>query len=658
MYGVVVNFGQFDSIGGWRMPENEYFMSDNPLRAAQEAEPGVLAAVLTQLTGDLSWADDPRLATVRERGGEGWDSLPADCQRYLADASDALRRFFAGNRHVALSDPDDATLLEIARRCIAEEITLSDVAKLRHHLFPESLRVPIDSDAVAAAGICVTIVGAGLSGLSLAFELERVGIDYTILEKEGELGGVWLDNIYPDCGVDTPAFQYAFDAMPNFGWSRFDAKRDEVLAYLTDAATKAGVLDRIQFGVDVGKAVYDERVRGWSLEVTRQGEPATVQTDVLVAAVGSLNRPKIPEIPGLDEFSGIAVHTARWSSDIDLAGKRVALVGNGSSGTQLGRAIASEAERLIAFQRSPHWIRPRGRSVTGPVGEGKRWLLESVPNYYGWYRFFLDYVMGDRDHPRMVRQETAEGLVPSPSNDRVRQELTDYIREQVKGREDLIEKLTPQYAPYGKRLVIDNGWYDTLTRPNVELVTSGIERVDQDGIVTEDGVHHQLDAIIFATGFHGTRYFWPLEIVGTSGLTLAQTHGGAEDLRAYLGTAMPGYPNFFALQGPNSTIGHGGGATFISECQGRLIMSCLKGMIEEGLEAIDIRQDVADQYNSKMDAQLDRMVWSESGLDSRFKNPAGRIVSTHPWTLRQFWELTSSVQLDAFQVERATEAAQ
>lgn len=633
-------------------------MSVDPVTATTQAEPGVLAAVLCQVTGDLSWSTDPRLVTLRARRDEDRESLPEECKAYLAEAGETLRRFFDNGAAVAIPTPDDATLLDIARRCIADEITVSDVAKLRHNLFPEASRITIDSHMIAKSGLHVVIIGAGISGLSLAFELQRLGIDYTILEKLDELGGIWLDNIYPDCGVDTPAFQYAFEAMPNFGWTRFDAKRDEILAYLVDSAKKSGVFGRIQFGVDVRSATYNADAHGWTLDVTRDGQVGTIDTEVLVAAVGSLNRYKIPEIAGLHEFNGTTLHTARWAPDLDVRGKRVALVGNGSSGTQIGRAVSTVADKLIAFQRSPHWIKPRGRAETGPVGAGKRWLLENTPFYYGWYRFFLDFVLGDKDHPRMVRLQTPHGLVPSPSNERVREELTAYIREQVNGRPDLIEKLTPRYTPYTKRLVIDNGWYETLTRPNVELVTSGIERIDADGIITNDGMHHDVDIIIFATGFYGTRYFWPLEIIGTSGRTLAETHGGSENLRAYLGTVMAGYPNFFALQGPNTSIGHGGGATFMSECQGRLILSCLKGMIENELASIDLRAEVSDEYNAKMDAQLERMVWSEAGVDSRFKNHAGRIVSTHPWTLRQFWEWTQSVPLSDFNLQhRAVEPA-
>lgn len=626
-------------------------MPMDPRSIAEQAEPGVLAAVLCQLTGDFSWSEDPRLTVLRERRSDDRGQLPVECRDYMSTAAAAIIDFVDTDTAVACSNPDEQTLLRISQRCIAEELTLPDVAKLRHNLFPEKYRVQIDPAAVEGAGLSVTIIGAGISGLSLAFELERLGIDYKILEKRSELGGVWLDNIYPDCGVDTPAFQYAFEAVPNFGWTRFDAKRDEILAYLVDSAKKAGVFDKIEFGVDVDRATYDAGSHCWNLDVIRGGSAMTMVTDVLVAAVGSLNRPKTPVIPGLQEFMGLTLHTARWTPELDVRGKRVALIGNGSSGTQIGRAVSSVADKLIAFQRSPHWIKPRGRAETGLVGEGKRWLLENVPFYYGWYRFFLDFVVGDRDHPRMVRVDTPAGLVPSPSNDRVREELTAYIRAQVNGRRDLMEKLTPQYAPYGKRLVIDNGWYETLTRSNVELVTSGIERIDEDGIITDDGVHHDADVIIFATGFYGTRYFWPLEIIGAAGHTLAETPGGPENLRAYLGTVMTGYPNFFALQGPNSSIGHGGGATFISECQGRLILCCLKGMIENGLASIDLRHEVSDEYNHKLDTQLERMVWAEAGLESRFKNPAGRIVSTHPWTLRQFWEWTKSIPLSDFNTQ-------
>ncbi|QQQ64393.1 flavin-containing monooxygenase [Paenarthrobacter ureafaciens] len=621
--------------------------------AARASEPAVLAAALAQLTGDLKWADDERLAGLRRWSAGQQEQMDAEGEAYLEEAGAELERLissgFAGAK--VISDP--AELLYIARAAIDERLDGSFVPKLEHHLNPELCQVKIDRDAVKRRNLKVTIIGAGMSGIGLAFTLADAGIEYEILDMSQDVGGIWFDNTYPECGVDTQAFQYAWDAEPNLNWTRFDVKRDEILQYIRDAASKRGVLDRIQFGVKAEKGTWDAGTSQWRLDVTRNGVPDVMTTDVLVVAVGSLNQPKIPEIPGSDTYQGETFHTARWRDDLALEGKRVAIIGSGSSGVQVTRSVAKLADELFVFVRSPHWMRPRRPTEIGEVTEGKRWLLRNLPNYLAWYRFYLDYVLGDREHRRMILEETPEGLKPSRENDAVREELTAYIRKELGDREDLITKVTPSYPPYSKRLVVDNGWYNTLTQPNVSLVTDKIAALDETGILTTDGAHYSVDVIGFATGFHGTRYFWPLELISAKGKRLAETFGSDDDLRAYLGTAMADYPNLFALQGPNTAIGHGGGATFMSEGQGRFIMTCLKTLVEQDKRSITIKPEVVDAYNRTIDERLDRMVWTEPGLTSRFRNSAGRVITNHPWTLLEFWERTRSAQVEDFILDPA-----
>lgn len=626
------------------------------VEAARSSEPAVLAAVLAQLTGDLKWAEDPRLEGLR-RWRAGLDSeMGAEGREFLDEAGAELQRLAEGGFAVEPSrDPE--TLLQIARMAIDERLDAAFIDKLQHHLHPELGRVSIDPQAVADRQLKVTIVGAGMSGIGLAFSLADAGIDYEILEMGHEVGGIWFDNVYPECGVDTQAFQYAFDAEPNLDWTRFDVKRDEILHYVRDAALKRGVFDHIQFRTKVETGTWDAERGAWRLDVTRDGKHEVLTSDVLVVAVGSLNRPKIPEIPGMEKFQGETFHTARWRDDLSIEGKRVALVGSGSSGVQVARSIAKAAAELSVFVRSPHWMRPRRPAEIGEVTEGKRWLLRNVPNYLGWYRFYLDYVLGDREHRRMILEQTPDGLSPSAENEAVREELTAYIRSQLGDREDLIAEVTPSYPPYAKRLVVDNGWYATLTEPHVRLVTSEIIELDETGIRTADGAHHDVDVIGFATGFHGTRYFWPLDLVSADGKRLAEKFGSDDDLRAYLGVVMADYPNLFALQGPNTAIGHGGGATFMSEGQGRFIMSCLKTLIEQHQRSVVIKPEVVEEYNETIDERLDRMVWTQPGVHSRFRNSTGRVVTNHPWTLLEFWERTRSPRPDDFIFEPASPTA-
>lgn len=619
--------------------------------AARASEPTVLAAALSQITGDMKWAEDARLCGLRRWSAGQQQHIDEDGLAFLDEAGAELERLASNGFKTTNAINDPRALLHIARTAIDERLDGSFTAKLEHHLNPELCKVTFDPAAVKRRNLKVTIVGAGMSGLGLAFSLAEAGIDFEILEMSQELGGIWFDNTYPECGVDTQAFQYAWDVEPNLDWTRYDVKRDEILQYIRDSAFKRGVMDRIQFGVKVETGTWDARKSQWLLDITRDGVADTMSTDVLVVAVGSLNQPKIPDLPGSDIYGGETFHTARWRDDLQLEGKRVAILGSGSSGVQVTRTVAQVAEELFIFIRSPHWMRPRKPTEVGEVSDGKRWLLRNLPNYLAWYRFYLDFVLGDREHRRMILQETPEGLMPSPENDAVREELTAYIRRELGDREDLIEKVTPNYPPYSKRLVVDNGWYNALTKPNVSLVNDQIVGLDETGILTADGNHYTVDVIGFATGFHGTRYFWPLDLVSAKGKKLAETFGSDDDLRAYLGTVMADYPNLFALQGPNTAIGHGGGATFMSEGQGRFILSCLKTLIEEDKRSIEVKPEVVQEYNEAIDERLNRMVWTEPGLVSRFRNSTGRVITNHPWTLLEFWERTRSPRMDDFIID-------
>lgn len=617
--------------------------------AVQTAEPAVLAAVVAQLTGDDSWVRDPRLDEARRwRAGES-PALSAGGEQFLDEITAAVDTLVqSGPGAPPIQDAE--SLLDIARSAFGETIDPVFSAKLMHHLRLVPAAVDIDPQAITDRALKVTIVGAGISGLSIAFSLAEAGIDYELLEMSGELGGIWLDNTYPECGVDTQAYQYAFDSEPNLGWSRYDVKRDEILDYIRSTADKRGVTERIRYGTRVSCATHDAVSGRWVLDVERDGRPETTSTDVLIVAVGSLNRPKVPELPGLELFAGDTFHTARWRPDVSLVGKRVAIIGNGSSGVQVMRPVADVADHVVVVQRSPHWIRPRRPSEVGDVSPGKHWLLQNLQNYHGWYRFYLDFVYGDRDHHRMILQD-GPGRTPSAANDALRVQLNGYIRDQLNGREDLIAQVTPDFPPYTKRLVVDNGWYDALTRPHVELVSSGVTALDESGFTTSDGRHHEVDVIIWATGFHGTRYFWPLELKDSEGCTLAEHFGADDDLRAYLGVMLDGYPNLFSLQGPNTSIGHGGGATFMSESQGRFVMTALKYLIEQDLSSISIRPDVAHNYNDTIDRLMERMVWTEPGVLSRFHNSKGRVLTNHPFTLVEFFDRTRSPQLKDFSIE-------
>lgn len=325
------------------------------------------------------------------------------------------------------------------------------------------------------------------------------------------------------------------------------------------------------------------------------------------------------------------------------------MIGNGSSGFQVGPHLAATAAHLTSFQRSPAWTAPNPRA-TSPVPDEVRWLLRHIPYYAEWHRFALYWSSGDAGYENLVVDPDWDGPGISAANEQVRRQLTTYIRSQVGDRPDLQAKLIPDYPPFTKRMVVDNGWLASLIRPDVELITDEIVEATPDGLLTADGRHHELDVIVFATGFHGTRFLWPTEVRGRSGRTPAELAGHDDDIRAYLGTVMPDFPNMFSIFGPNSSIGHGGSAIHVAECQADYVAECIHEMIRHDIRIMECRADVCAEYNHAIDRDLEKMVWTEPGVASRYRNQEGRIVTNHPWTLQHFWELTRRPNLADYDI--------
>jgi 4-hydroxyacetophenone monooxygenase len=498
-----------------------------------------------------------------------------------------------------------------------------------------------EPDSAERKRFMVVIVGAGLAGLCMGIKLREAGIPFVILEKNTEVGGTWYENSYPGAGVDIPNHFYSFSFAPKHDWSRHFAKRDELWAYLDELTDRFDIREHIRFGTEVVSAEFDEARSAWTV-TTREpdGGTATVTGNVFVPAVGQLNRPKIPNIPGLDTFKGPAFHTARWDHGQDLAGRTVALVGTGASSMQVGPSIAGEVEKLLVFQRSPSWA-ALNPNYQREVSEGMQWALAHIPFFARWYRYLLFWASGDVLHtslqvdpswPHPERSLNAE-------NDAMRERLTAYIRQELEGRPDLLAKSLPTYPPYGKRMLRDNGWYRMLRRPNVELIDAEVTRVTSDAIVDGEGRTHQVDVIVLATGFQASRMLWPMKVTGRAGRTLHEVWG-EDDPRAYLGITVPGFPNMFVLYGPNTNLAHGGSLFFHAECQVRYVMQAVRELLEGGSAAIECRTEPFERYNAQLDEAHRSMVWNHGGMRNWYKNSRGRVVANSPWRLVDYWRLT------------------
>ena len=623
------------------------------LRVALEASDIVtLTMVLVQLSGD-----DSLLADVAPFIRGPWDysvSMPEEKEREIRERLiDTLKTHAAEGRE--LPPPPPRRLLQEMMSVCAGEAVSDEYAPMMleelalHGVDPKEVAWREKPAAEVLEKFSVAVIGAGMSGLCAAIKLKRAGIPFTVFEKNDTVGGAWYENRYPGCGVDTPNHFYSFSFEPSHRWTEFYSKRDELQAYLETCADKYDVRRHIRFDTEVDAAHYDEMRALWRLTVRPAGEAAqTIEANAVICAAGQLNQPSIPDFPGLESFQGPVFHTARWEAEHDLAGRRVAMIGTGASGMQVGPSIAGDVARLVIFQRTPHWV------IANPnyhrtVSDGKQWVLEKIPFYARWYRFQLFWGFSDGIHAAL--QVDPDWHMPERSlnerNERFRVRMIRHVESEIGDDPDLLAKVIPSYPPYGKRMLIDNHWYKMLKRHNVDLVTDLIERIEADAIVTQNGQSHAADVIVMATGFHAARMLWPMDIVGRGGRVLRDIWGD-EDPRAYMGMTMPGFPNFFVLYGPNTNLGHGGSIMFHTESQVRYIMQCLRHLIEGGHASMECRAEVHDAFNERVDRAHESMVWTHKGVDNWYKNSRGRVITNSPWRLVDYWAMTATPNLDDF----------
>jgi len=477
-------------------------------------------------------------------------------------------------------------------------------------------------------GPSVAIIGAGFGGLCMAIQLEKAGIrSYTIFEKGADVGGTWRDNTYPGAGCDTHSHLYSFSFERYSSRTRRYAGQPEILDYLRECADKYGLRPRIRLNTEVVSAVFDEPLGRWRVR-TAAGEEVF---DVVVSAIGQLNRPQLPDIPGISTFDGAAFHSARWDHSVDLSGRRVAVIGNGSSAAQLVPKVAEVAGQLDLFQRTPNWVLPKESADFGPRAQ----KILRLPFLHRVYREWVY---------RYAEHTLYPALAGGWSTDLVRRHALEHLHAQVPDP-SLRAKLTPSYPLGCRRVVIDSDFYPALTRPNVDVVTDRIIRIVPGGVETVAGVR-EADAIIYATGFETSEFLSTIEVVGRDGRRLAEEwKDGAE---AYLGIAVPHFPNLFLLYGPNTNLGHTS-IVFMLECQVRYIMGCLPRLASRG--PMEVRPEAMDTWRQNLDRDMKGMVW-QAGCTSWYKNASGRITGNWPGNAAAYRRLTRTPRPEAFHFAR------
>ncbi|HWI12265.1 MAG TPA: NAD(P)/FAD-dependent oxidoreductase, partial [Burkholderiaceae bacterium] len=452
------------------------------------------------------------------------------------------------------------------------------------------------------------------------------------------------------CRVDLGSHFYSYSFEPSHEWSQYFAQRDELHAYFNRFADKHGLREHIRFQTEVVSADWDEAAQRWRVALRdAAGKTRHVDASAMVSAVGQLNRPMIPVFEGQDQFKGLQVHSAQWRSDIDLAGKRVAVIGTGATAVQLVPELAKVASGLTVFQRSPIWLLPNPRYHL-PVSEEEKWLLQHLPFYARWYRFLLFWPGTDGILPNL--RIDPDWAHPDRSinahNEEMRQQMVAYIESQVGDDPELLKKVVPPYPVMVKRMNQDNGsWFRALKQPHVDLQTGRIQRIDATGIWC-DGVHHEVDAIVYCTGFQASKFLWPMQITGRNGLRLDEFWG--DEPGAYLGVTVTGFPNLYCMYGPATNLAHGGSLIQHSEWQGRYIAGCIKATIDSGKRAMEVKPEVYAAFNKKLVETLEQMVWSHGGTTSWYRNKNGRVVTTSPWRLVDYRDWLHAPKLEEYRL--------
>jgi len=496
----------------------------------------------------------------------------------------------------------------------------------------------------------VVVIGCGESGLLAGIRLKEAGIPFTIVEKNEGVGGTWWQNSYPGARVDVGNHFYCYSFEPTDQWTHFFAEQPELQGYFQTVMDKYDIGRHVLWETEVTEASWDDDTATWSVTARdRTGVTMTLTARALISAVGQLNRPHLPDIEGQRGFAGPAFHSSDWDHSVDLRGLRVAMIGAGASGFQIAPAIADEVESLTVFQRTAQWMFPNP-NYHAEVGPGVQWALRHLPFYGRWYRFLLFWPGCDKglEAARVDADYPDQQKAVSEINEITRIMFTEWIASQVGDDPELLAKVVPDYPATGKRTLQDNGsWLRTLTRDNVELVRAGIDHIESDAVVTEDGTRYPADIIVYATGFQVNKMLWPMTIRGRDGEILSERWG--ERPSAYLGITVPGYPNLFCMYGPGTNLAHGGSLIFHSECQMRYITECLELLINGGHACLEPRDDKATDWHERSQAEMRKMVWSQPSVKHSFyKNSFGEVHILSPWRLVDYWSWTREPNRDDF----------
>jgi 4-hydroxyacetophenone monooxygenase len=615
--------------------------------AVTYADPIVLRGLLYQLTGDERLVS--MAVTTAYFGTAEFAALAeeSDIEFVRATAAEFLSAYRDSGAGAIELGPPERLPRSLALVAGLEQLPEDELGLWLEELAVDPWARGVEWEAGVPPGrlqdFSVLVIGAGMGGLNAAVQLKHAGIEFVVIEKNSGVGGTWFENRYPGARVDSPSRNYTHifgaEYLPPYAFCPWDENE----RYFNWLADRFDVRDSIAFDTEVTSVVWDEGGAEW--EVTAEGPEGrrVWRANAVISAVGFLSRPNLPEIDGADEFGGQAFHTARWPQDLDLAGKRVAVIGTGCTGYQLIPEIALEAAHVDVFQRTPQWVFdvPGYRS---PFPPQVTWLDRNFPFHVNFMRFQSNWMARPEVAALMfdVDPEFEDPHTRSAFNKRTREDRIEFLQRKLAGRPELIEKMIPGHPPFSARPVAVDSEYsilDALLRDNVTLITDGIRRLTPTGIEITDGTHREVDVIVYATGFHANRFLGPMEVRGRGGRR-AKDLWAKDGPRAYIGTMLPGFPNFFMLYGPNTNpFGGGLGVVNHEEMITRFALECMQQMILDGNDSVEVSEAAYWRFNHELDQRDALKVYCDPRVTNYYRNEHGRSATNCPFPATEMWRM-------------------
>lgn len=633
------------TLGNQAAGANRQAWSDRDIESAvASAEPVVLRGLLYFLTGD----EDAAATKVEKAGSgvfDGFSVLDPHDQELLREHAVAfLKRYRDEGTNAVAPGVEDRTVRSMTLT-VGEEIDPRETELWAEELGLDPWAFGFswakEPDPARLSAFSVIVIGAGMGGLNAAVHLKNAGIAYTVVERDSALGGTWFQNRYPGARVDTASRTYTHTYAMDYEWPGAYCIQEENLRHLNWIADRFGIREDIRFDSEVLSLRWDEDAANWEITLRDEGGVQVLHANAVISSIGIFSTPNIPALEGAERFLGAAFHSARWPEGFSTRDKRIAVIGTGCTGYQMVPEIARDAKEVTVFQRTPQWPVPV-KGYLSPFPPEASWLDRNFPLHKNFKRLRATWLQGPGTRARMsdIDPEWHDPLTLSAANKAFRDDSIAFIEKKLGHRPELAEKMVPPHPIMSARpVVVDSEYsiYDALNA-NVSLVSEGVRGFTEDGVVDGDGVEHKVDAVVYATGFKTNDFLFPMEVRGRGGESV-DALWAKDGPRAYLGTMLPGFPNFFMIFGPNTTPQGGVSLVNTEAITTRYILSCISLLIEGGKTSIEPTREAYDRYNEELDAFEARKIYSGTRAKTYYQSSFGRSVVNCPLPGLRMWTL-------------------